>query len=177
MALLTYTLLRIALVVAAGAVLYLLGVRSWLLVVLAVLMGAGLSYVLLDTQRRAAAGALERRMGGGPTRLERNVDRYAEEEDAELADLAGAEEAGAREPASGHGESRPGESQPGESRPGRPGGDRPADSRVADEGVDDIRGPHRDAVAGTANAPLDSEQPHSGESPGEERPTSSGTGG
>lgn len=84
MALLTYTLLRLGLVVAAGVVLYLLGVQSWLLVVLAVLMGAGLSYVLLDNQRQAAARTLERRMGGKPTRVERSVERYAEEEDAEL---------------------------------------------------------------------------------------------
>ncbi|HLS24668.1 MAG TPA: DUF4229 domain-containing protein [Beutenbergiaceae bacterium] len=84
MALLTYTLMRLGLVLGAGAVLYVLGVRSWLLVVLAVLMGAGLSYVLLDPQRQAAARTLERRMGGQPTRVERSVERYAEEEDAEL---------------------------------------------------------------------------------------------
>lgn len=82
MALLTYTLLRLLFIVGAGAVLYVLGVRNWLLLALAVLIGAGLSYVLLNGPRRSAAKELERRAGGRPTRLERAVDADAEGEDA-----------------------------------------------------------------------------------------------
>lgn len=59
MALLVYTLLRVLLVVAAGGLLYLLGLRGLLLVVLAVVVGALLSYVLLKGPRQQAAGALQ----------------------------------------------------------------------------------------------------------------------
>ncbi|MGC0143008.1 DUF4229 domain-containing protein [Pseudactinotalea sp. Z1732] len=84
MPLLTYTLLRVALVVGAGALLYVLGVRSWLLVVLAVLIGAGLSYVLLAGPRQAAADDLERRTGGRPTNLEKSLARDGDDEDAQF---------------------------------------------------------------------------------------------
>lgn len=84
MALLTYTLLRVALVVGAGALLYLLGVRNWLLVVLAVVIGAGLSYVLLHGPRHAAASDLEQRAGGRRTRMELSVERDGAEEDAQF---------------------------------------------------------------------------------------------
>lgn len=84
MPLLTYTLLRVALVAGAGAVLYLLGVRTWLLVVLAVVIGAGLSYVLLANPRHAAAADLERRSGGRRTRVERSVERDDAAEDAQF---------------------------------------------------------------------------------------------
>lgn len=85
MPLLTYTLLRLGFMFAVGVVLYLLGVRSWLLLALSILMGAGLSYVLLARPRQSAAEDLERRTGGRPTRLERAVDADAEDEDAQLA--------------------------------------------------------------------------------------------
>lgn len=84
MPLLTYTSLRVALVVGAGALLYVLGVRSWLLVVLAVLIGAGLSYVLLAGPRQAAADDLERRTGGRPTNLEKSLARDGDDEDAQF---------------------------------------------------------------------------------------------
>lgn len=51
---LRYSLLRIALVLAAGGVLYLLGLRSWLLAVLAIAVGAMLGYILLPSQRDKA---------------------------------------------------------------------------------------------------------------------------
>lgn len=55
MRLLVYSLLRVLLVLASAGVLYLLGMRSWLLWLAAVVVGALLSYLLLRTQGRAAA--------------------------------------------------------------------------------------------------------------------------
>ena len=79
MPVLVYSVLRILLIFGAGAGLYLAGMRGWLLVVVAVLVGAGLSYVLLDKQRRASAEWLAAR-GRRHTRLE---DRLASDADAE----------------------------------------------------------------------------------------------
>ncbi|TDE91701.1 DUF4229 domain-containing protein [Occultella glacieicola] len=87
MALLIYSVLRILLVVAAGAVLYLLGLRSWLLVLAAVLVGAGLSYVLLEGPRRKAADAVAARRAGGD-RFSRALADEAAEEDAEADSMA-----------------------------------------------------------------------------------------
>lgn len=91
MPLLTYTAMRIALVLGAGALLWVLGVRGWLLLVLSVVIGAGLSYVLLDGPRRAAANELQRRTGGEPTALERAVARDDDEEDAQVQRRSGPE--------------------------------------------------------------------------------------
>ncbi len=55
MRLLVYSLLRVVLVLASAGVLYLFGMRSWLLWVVAVVVGALLSYLLLRPQGRAAA--------------------------------------------------------------------------------------------------------------------------
>ncbi|WP_277050958.1 DUF4229 domain-containing protein [Ruania albidiflava] len=94
MPVLVYSLLRILLIVAAGAGLYLAGMRGWLLVVVAVLVGAGLSYVLLDKQRRASAEWLAAR-GRGHTRLEDRLTSDADEEDALLDDEAAPTQTGA----------------------------------------------------------------------------------
>lgn len=83
MPVLVYSLLRILLIVAAGGGLYLAGLRGWLLVVVAVLVGAGLSYVLLDKQRRASAEWLAAR-GRGHTRFEDRLAADAGAEDALL---------------------------------------------------------------------------------------------
>lgn len=61
MAVLTYTLLRLALVLGAAGLLYILGFRSWLLVVLAVVIGMMLSYLLLYKPRQRAAVYLKKR--------------------------------------------------------------------------------------------------------------------
>ncbi len=84
MAVLTYSLLRIVLIVGAGAILYVLGVRSWLLVALAVLIGAGLSYVLLHKQRLAAAGTLRDRSDARGTKFEQSVSKDDDDEDAQI---------------------------------------------------------------------------------------------
>ncbi len=58
---LRYTALRLLLLVAVAGVLVLLGVRGPLLVVLAVLISAALSYVLLSGPRNAVVRHLEQR--------------------------------------------------------------------------------------------------------------------
>ncbi|WP_022917160.1 DUF4229 domain-containing protein [Ruania albidiflava] len=94
MPVLVYSLLRILLILVAGAGLYLAGMRGWLLVVVAVLVGAGLSYVLLDNQRRASAEWLAAR-GRGRTRVEDRLASDADEEDALLDDEAAPTQTGA----------------------------------------------------------------------------------
>lgn len=81
--LLVYTLLRVLLVLAAAGVLSLLGMRSWLLWVTAVVVGALLSYLLLRPQGRAAANVLAEY---SPVRAERPVFSPAVEADAAYED-------------------------------------------------------------------------------------------
>ena len=50
-----YSVLRLALIVAVGFVLYLVGMRGWLLGVVAVLVALLVSYLALRRQREAAA--------------------------------------------------------------------------------------------------------------------------
>ena len=83
MPVLVYSLLRLLLVVAAGGGLYLAGMRGLLLVIAAVLVGAGLSYVLLDRFRRASGEWLASR-GRGKTRWEDRLASDADDEDALL---------------------------------------------------------------------------------------------
>ena len=59
--LVTYSLVRIGLFVAAGAALYAVGMRDWLLVLIAAVVSAALSYVLLGHQRDDAATWLAER--------------------------------------------------------------------------------------------------------------------
>lgn len=91
MRLLVYTLLRLLLVLAAAGVLYLLGMRSWLLWVTAVVIGALLSYLVLRPQGRAAAEVIAEL---SPLREERprfsdNAAEDAAYEDALLDDAVG----------------------------------------------------------------------------------------
>lgn len=78
--LVTYSLTRLGLLVAAGIALYLVGMRDWLLVLVAAVVAFALSYVLLQGQRDAAARWLaereEHRMRHG---LPRDADSEAED--------------------------------------------------------------------------------------------------
>jgi len=106
-----YSLLRLGLFAVCLGVLYLVGMRSWLLVVLAALIAWGLSYVLLNRWRDAAASQLaeaaERRKElGGKAELTGKARAEADLEDA--ADEAARTAEPETEPASGHeGESAP----------------------------------------------------------------------
>jgi UPF0716 family protein affecting phage T7 exclusion len=59
---LAYTAARILILVVALALLYLAGARGFLLLVLAFVVSALASYVLLSKQRETMAGALNRRL-------------------------------------------------------------------------------------------------------------------
>jgi Protein of unknown function (DUF4229) len=91
---LAYTSARILLLVASLILLYLVGARGLLLLVLAFLVSGILSYVLLARQRDRLSGALSTRLRNGRqraagfrTRLERGAQ--AEDEDTDQpADLA-----------------------------------------------------------------------------------------
>lgn len=83
MPLLTYTLLRVLLVVVAGAVLYLLGMRGVLLVAVAVLVGALLSFLLLKGPRDRAAGTLQAIAQREPKPSKPDADSIAEDEGLE----------------------------------------------------------------------------------------------
>ena len=59
----TYSLLRLGLVLASMGLLWLIGVRHWiLLVAFGVVIGAALSYLLLRRQRDATAAYLQHRV-------------------------------------------------------------------------------------------------------------------
>lgn len=84
MPLVTYSLLRLALFVMTLVGLWLAGMGSWLLVVVAVIASAALSYVLLGKQRDAAVAWLEHRRTAperGP-RLSKALQDDAAAEDA-----------------------------------------------------------------------------------------------
>ncbi|UFU05821.1 DUF4229 domain-containing protein [Ruania halotolerans] len=85
MPVLAYSVLRILLIVVAGFGLYLAGMRGVLLVAGAVLIGAGLSYVLLEKFRRASAAWLQARGGGRPSRFAAALGSDAREEDEIIA--------------------------------------------------------------------------------------------
>jgi hypothetical protein len=79
----TYTVLRLALFAGAFGLLYLAGLRSWLLVGVAALAALALSYVLLNRPRDAAATWLADRRERRRTRRGRSIaDDDAAHEDA-----------------------------------------------------------------------------------------------
>jgi len=158
MPLLTYTLLRLGFMFAVGVVLYLLGVRSWLLLALSILMGAGLSYVLLARPRQSAAEDLERRTGGRPTRLERAVDADAEDEDAQLAGLSTDVE---RAPAAAHDARSPGAASPADDEPEGTTDDAPEDNTGDEAGSPD--GAERAAEASTPSRAGSADEHRDGE--------------
>lgn len=80
MRLIVYTLLRVLMVLAAGGLLYLAGLRSWGLWTAAIVVGALVSYVVLGRQRAAAAAVLAEH---DPTR--RATDRLARAGDVDAA--------------------------------------------------------------------------------------------
>ncbi len=79
-----YSILRLTLLVAVGAVLWLVGARGWLWLLLTALVSLGLSYVLLRLPREQAAAALDDRVSGRKrSGLDQRLDGDAAAEDAE----------------------------------------------------------------------------------------------
>lgn len=86
MPLVIYTLLRMLLVVAAGAVLYWVGMRGMLLVVVAVIVGALLSFLVLRGPRERAAGVLQGFAEREPAPVKPDADSLAEDQDVDSAE-------------------------------------------------------------------------------------------
>jgi hypothetical protein len=74
--LLLYTLARLGLLIVVGAVLYLAGARTWLLVILAFLISGLLSYVVLGRLRDGVSAKVA-------TRIDASRERRAAASDAE----------------------------------------------------------------------------------------------
>lgn len=87
----TYSLLRLGVFALALVGLWFAGMGSWLLVVVAAVVAAALSYVLFGRQRAAAAQWIADRRGPGAPRFSRAVEADAAAEDA-IADRLHAEE-------------------------------------------------------------------------------------
>jgi Protein of unknown function (DUF4229) len=75
----SYTALRLGLFVVVFGLLWVAGARSLLLLVLATLVSAVLSYFVLSPQRSAMAGVINRRVGDFKQRLDEGT--RAEDED------------------------------------------------------------------------------------------------
>ncbi|WP_245867017.1 DUF4229 domain-containing protein [Serinibacter salmoneus] len=86
MPLLRYTLLRLAVLVLACGLTWLLGLRGWLWIVAAVLIAGAVSYLVLPRQRVAAVTALENRAA-----TRKRAQRRDEDADAEDAAIDGTE--------------------------------------------------------------------------------------
>jgi len=85
---LAYTSARILLLVISVVLLYLAGARGILLIALAFVISALVSYVLLSRQREVLAGALNRRLGrvtAKATEFRERLEQGAAAEDAESA--------------------------------------------------------------------------------------------
>lgn len=125
MPLVVYSLLRLALLVAALVAGWAVGMRGWLLVLVATVVAWAVSYLVLNGRRTAAATWLaeraERRRASG-RRISARVDADDAAEDAEAERLGARDGAppAARHPRS-HGEAEPEEHPVGELEATRPG--------------------------------------------------------
>ncbi|UNX54430.1 DUF4229 domain-containing protein [Georgenia sp. TF02-10] len=118
MRLLVYTLLRLVMILAAAGVLYLLGLRSWALWLLAVVVGAMLSFLVLRPQRDAAAEVLARH------------DPFREEHRPRFSDAVQGD--AAHEDALVDAAERPGAEGGPAGRAGQPAAEHPAAGQAAD---------------------------------------------
>jgi hypothetical protein len=161
MRLLVYTLLRLGLVLAAAGVLYLLGLRSWILWIAAVLVGALLSFLVLGRQGRDAAAVLAQY---DPLRAERPTFSPAVEADAAYEDAV-VDSAG---PGRAGGDVRTGGAAVGKDETDAAVGKDETDAAVGKDETDaENTGP---AAGGTGPQPSGPERPHD-EAGGAQRPT------
>lgn len=101
MPLLVYSALRLGLFALALVGLWAVGMRDWLLVVLAAVVAWALSYVLLAGPRDAAALWLSQRVEGRSARFSPGVEADAAAEDAEAEDARARDHADDDAPAHG----------------------------------------------------------------------------
>ena len=96
-----YSALRIALIVVVGVALYLVGMRGWLLGVVAILVALLVSYLALSRQREAAALYVATRRSQRQTsgvQLNERLDRDNADEDEAIDSSAAQPAHGARVP-------------------------------------------------------------------------------
>ncbi|WP_324649500.1 DUF4229 domain-containing protein [Georgenia sp. H159] len=86
MPILRYTLLRLAVLAGAFALLWLLGFRGWLLAVVAVVVAALVSFLALPRHANEAAAVIARRREGrgAPRTVDKDIADDEAEEDALL---------------------------------------------------------------------------------------------
>lgn len=75
----SYTALRLAIFAAALGLLYLAGARGVLLIAIAAVVSAAISFVVLARQREAMAGSISRRV----TNFRERIDEGSKAEDAD----------------------------------------------------------------------------------------------
>jgi cell division protein FtsW (lipid II flippase) len=75
----SYTALRLAIFAAALGLLYLAGARGVLLIAIAAVVSAAISFVVLARQREAMAGSISRRV----TNFRERIDEGAKAEDVD----------------------------------------------------------------------------------------------
>jgi cell division protein FtsW (lipid II flippase) len=76
---LSYTALRLAIFAAALGLLYLAGARGVLLIAIAAVVSAAISFIVLARQREAMAGSISRRV----TNFRERIDEGAKAEDSD----------------------------------------------------------------------------------------------
>ena len=84
-----YSSLRLALIAAAAVVLYLAGMRGWLLAVVAVVVALCLSYLFLNGPRTRAAQDIAARRARRRALAEAGIAVHGADEDSEDGELAG----------------------------------------------------------------------------------------
>ncbi|QDB80307.1 DUF4229 domain-containing protein [Georgenia wutianyii] len=84
MPILRYTLLRLVVLAAVLGVLWLVGMRGWLLLAVAFLVAALVSFLVLPRQANDAAAVIARRRGGRTGAMDAAIAQDAAEEDALL---------------------------------------------------------------------------------------------
>lgn len=120
---LRYSALRLAVLVGVGLVLYLLGFRSWLLLLLALVVSGMVSYVLLMRVRDDAAANLE-------SWVQRRGARRRQAEEAEDAELIAQARRMAQAPeGAGSVATDPDQPDPDQPDPDQPGPDQPGPDR------------------------------------------------
>lgn len=98
MPVLRYSLIRVLLLLASLAALYLVGARGWLWVGLSIVIAGAVSYLAFPRQRNAAAGALQQQAEQRKARAKERGDLADEDvEDAAVEAASGAEDSAGAE--------------------------------------------------------------------------------
>lgn len=139
---LIYSALRIALIVVVGVALYLVGMRGWLLGVVAILVALLVSYLALSRQREAAALYIAtrrtQRQSSG-VRLNERLDRDNADEDDAIDASTPTPDLTAGDPSHGRGRTTPAETGATDTAATVPQASGAADGTVAPGTAEDAR--------------------------------------